>query len=231
MEEDKKARAKRGKRVPKARAKRGSVKRKPVKLEPEIVEDIPVPPEGKDEYDDNIDIPVPPEGRDEYNNIDIPGGPLQAKNRYESMTQAPGWGKLEEERYFTAGSVSIVTTKPCPFAAAVSFGATRIGAGRVVKVIAHVGRIHSNMSQHYLASALTDFAIEHARYYWPQGEPLPSVIVKRPRTLTPCPECLRIRTDVGTQAAVCTGSGRENAWFRCRVCDYTWGLGVEVDDE
>ena len=61
--------------------------------------------------------------------------------------------------------------------------------------------------------------------YWPADEPIPDVWIKRRRAV-PCPACRRVLTDERSQAAVCTWSDREVAYFRCRSCGHRWQLPV-----
>lgn len=65
------------------------------------------------------------------------------------------------------------------------------------------------------------------RYKWPKGKPLPTHHIKASREPTPCPKCLRIRFDNLGQAVVCTSSGRDVAWFRCKACGHPWPLPVK----
>jgi len=67
------------------------------------------------------------------------------------------------------------------------------------------------------------------RRYWPRGKRMPRVIKKRRRELVPCPNCRRVLLDDMGQAVVCTSSGDDVAWFRCRACEHRFKLGVEVE--
>jgi hypothetical protein len=65
-------------------------------------------------------------------------------------------------------------------------------------------------------------------YAWPTDDPLPDVFVKVRRKLQPCPACRRVRMDDLGQAAVCTHSGMDVVFFRCRLCGHRWKLAVQV---
>ena len=62
--------------------------------------------------------------------------------------------------------------------------------------------------------------------FWPKGTAMPTVYLKMRRQPPPCPNCRRVRTDVGGQAAVCKSSGADVAWFRCKCCGHCWPLAV-----
>ena len=63
---------------------------------------------------------------------------------------------------------------------------------------------------------------------WPKDRELPQYHVKS-RRVQPCrsPTCRRLLLDNGGQAVVCTSSGHEIAWFRCRACGHRFCLPVK----
>jgi len=65
---------------------------------------------------------------------------------------------------------------------------------------------------------------ETPAHFWPAGEPLPAVYVKRRRL--PCPACRRTELATGSQAVACCSSGPDFAHFRCRSCGHRWKLAV-----
>lgn len=67
--------------------------------------------------------------------------------------------------------------------------------------------------------------------FWPAGESLPEVVVKIGSRAMPCPNCLRVRMDTGSQSVVVTSSRRDVMWFRCRSCGYRWSLPVKIHRE
>ncbi len=66
-----------------------------------------------------------------------------------------------------------------------------------------------------------------AERFWPKGAAMPTVYLKVRRQSPPCPECRRVRTDVGGQSSRCTSSGTVVAWFRCICCGHCWQLAVK----
>lgn len=68
-----------------------------------------------------------------------------------------------------------------------------------------------------------DMPLEDRRF-WPSNKPMPQTYKKR-RQL-PCPKCHRVLLDHGGQAAVCSHSGEDIAWFVCRACEYRWAMAV-----
>jgi len=63
------------------------------------------------------------------------------------------------------------------------------------------------------------------RFFWPKGKKMPEYYVRR-RPL-PCPKCRRVRTYDLAQVALCTHSGKDTAWFRCRACGHRWEMPVK----
>lgn len=61
---------------------------------------------------------------------------------------------------------------------------------------------------------------------WPDGEPMPTHYVKLCRRPLPCPGCRTIRLADLSQAVVCTQSGADTAFFRCKRCGHRWELPV-----
>ena len=84
-------------------------------------------------------------------------------------------------------------------------------------------------TQEPAVSRETSDKLREGRLYWPADKELPSVFRKQRRELVPCAKCRRVRLDNGGQAVVCTSSGVDLAWFRCKICGARWKLGVEYD--
>jgi hypothetical protein len=64
-----------------------------------------------------------------------------------------------------------------------------------------------------------------AALYWPD-KPLPSVYVRR--RMLPCPGCLRVTLDTGSQAVVTKTIAFDGqvAYLECRGCGHAWQLPV-----
>lgn len=73
---------------------------------------------------------------------------------------------------------------------------------------------------------LTERQGETAAHFWPDGKDMPTAYIKPRRELLPCPNCRRVQLASGSQAAACTSSGRDVAFFRCRECGHRWKLAV-----
>ena len=64
------------------------------------------------------------------------------------------------------------------------------------------------------------------RYVWPDGKPLPATYLKlRP---LPCPKCRRVRMDDMGQAVSTRAVNTGVAYLRCRICEHTWKLPIEL---
>ena len=64
------------------------------------------------------------------------------------------------------------------------------------------------------------------RRFWPPDKPMPGFWPKTRRILNPCPACKRILLDNGGQASICTSSGNDVAFFKCKACGHNWQLGI-----
>jgi molybdenum cofactor biosynthesis enzyme MoaA len=73
---------------------------------------------------------------------------------------------------------------------------------------------------------LTERQAEPATHFWPADKPVPTAYIKPRRQPPPCPKCRRTQLANGGQAAACTSSGKDVAFFQCRGCGHRWKLAV-----
>lgn len=96
--------------------------------------------------------------------------------------------------------------------------------GRALDFIRRNGLIAAYKSESALADAPPPAPHNHRPKFWPKGQPTPTSYIRRQPI--PCPRCLRLRLDDGSQSVSCTSTGQDVAFFRCKACEHRWKLAV-----
>lgn len=74
------------------------------------------------------------------------------------------------------------------------------------------------------ADAVADVETTGEPYYWPEGKPMPTSIVK-PKPV-PCPACRRVRLDTMAQACIIRIYEGGVCYLRCRACQHRFKLPI-----
>ena len=106
--------------------------------------------------------------------------------------------------------------------------------GQIVRLdLAHIAPgVHPNGDFVVMITGSDSFALKEATdktgepYYWPEGKPMPTSIVK-PKPV-PCPECRRVRLDTMSPACIVRTSNGGVSYLRCRVCGHLFKMSVKV---
>lgn len=63
--------------------------------------------------------------------------------------------------------------------------------------------------------------------FWPKDQEMPTHWRRTPRRRVPCQKCRRLLLDNGDQAVVCSHTGRDLVYFRCRGCNHRFAMPVQ----